>query len=181
MYVKNSAQDLATTKELFLMRHAETIAINSKFELDIDRRLTDFGRNQAFLARGFIDQYTIDKVLVSPAWRTMQTAEIIFSRTQNTPEIIDSLYNASLEDVLYLISSQPSHINSLMILGHNPTIFLLALALLSEEDQELDNEYHSIKSHIFPPASCVHISFSGLKSWQDLSKNSGILKNLQNF
>ena len=61
--------------KLFLMRHAE--AKEARQMDDIFRELTNKGIQEAEEAAQFLENHKIDKILVSSAKRTMQTAEII--------------------------------------------------------------------------------------------------------
>ena len=91
--------------KLFLMRHAE--AQETRQIDDIFRELTNKGIKEAKEATKFLQNYQIDKILVSSAKRTMQTAEIIQKKlTYPNFEVLSELYASSASEIIKIISNQ---------------------------------------------------------------------------
>jgi phosphohistidine phosphatase len=62
-------------------------------------------------------------IVSSPATRAWTTARIIAAEIGYPPEFLqreDSLYLASVDEILDVIASQDDGFNSLMVVGHNP-------------------------------------------------------------
>jgi phosphohistidine phosphatase len=118
-------------KKLLLLRHAEALGYADSLK-DIDRELSHHGHQQAATIATYLDDNyaVIDKALVSLATRTQQTSTYIknISEIENT----QSLYEASLSDILKIICNQSSNTMSVLIIGHNPTLSFLASSLSQE-------------------------------------------------
>ncbi|MCE2993428.1 MAG: SixA phosphatase family protein [Alphaproteobacteria bacterium] len=112
------------SKHVFLQRHTEATDANGI--KDFDRPLSTFGKKQAQHIASLLNHNSIktQKILCSPSIRTKQTLEIISTALNCTVDIEfkDSLYSASTEDLNNIIKAQDDFINSMMIIGHNPTI-----------------------------------------------------------
>lgn len=152
--------------KLFLMRHAS--AEDKVNEEDISRSLTQQGIKEASAAAEFLQNYKIDKMLVSPAKRTKQTAEIIQNRVSCTNcEIVPELYASSVEKLIEIISYQEDKDKTILVIAHNPGIFKTSLSLLN-----LDSlEYEELIEKGMPPANIVSLDFADLQSWEDIYKN----------
>jgi phosphohistidine phosphatase len=77
-----------------------------------------------------------DRVVVSPARRALQTWELAAAElgpsrpsTQDEPEIDDRVYRNTVDDLLSVIRETPDAVSTLAIVGHNPAIQELAIAL----------------------------------------------------
>ncbi len=118
-------------KKLILMRHAKSSWADSDVT-DIDRDLGERGRKAADdLGKWFeADAITPDQVILSSAKRCQETWELIAKSLTKSPKITTDakLYMTTVEDTLDIIKAQASG-DSVMILGHQPTIGLLARAL----------------------------------------------------
>lgn len=153
-------------KKIFLIRHAKTEK-TSESGKDFDRALKTKGIAQSHWLRGyFSNQYfTIKKVYASPAKRTTQTAEIIFSNKFIDIEFFDDLYNGSTSDYKKLIETVPEEIDHIVIVGHNPGISDFAYYLTGEPEN-------------LSTSQCLIIDFTA-ESWKTIGPNSGIIE--QNF
>jgi phosphohistidine phosphatase len=123
-----------TTRRLVLVRHAKA----SQDGDDRDRALARRGTNEApAIGRWLAERQILpDRVVVSPARRARQTwelaaAELRPSRpsTQDEPEIDDRVYGNTVDDLLSVIRETPDAVSTLAIVGHNPAIQELAIAL----------------------------------------------------
>ena len=150
------------------MRHANTE--NSPTKQDFDRMLTERGKLEAAEAATFLHAYQIDKMIVSYAKRTVQTSNII--REEITPreiEIVTGLYQGSEESILELISTQKDHNKCVLIVGHNPIIYNIVLAL-SETNSP---KYDSLIMTSMSTAQIVMIDFPSINSWKEIQRSKG--------
>ena len=128
-------------RRLMLLRHAktETDAPSGK---DQDRRLDDRGRNDAAEIGGWMTRHPPfpDSVLVSPAVRAHQTWEIAWqAMKKRVPEpeveLVPDLYGADPAQLLLTIrEASTADPKTLMLVGHNPGMHELALALAGSGD-----------------------------------------------
>jgi phosphohistidine phosphatase len=111
-------------KILQIARHAKS---NWDYEqiADIDRPLKEKGIERAYQVSHKIKQENLipDLIITSPANRAMHTA-VIFARVLGVPltrlSINQLLYDASMGQIMELISHTSNDVDTLMILGHNP-------------------------------------------------------------
>lgn len=123
------------THKLLLLRHAESAwdkAVN-----DFDRGLTVRGKNDIKAVAQWMDQQaqTVDRVVCSPAVRTRLTATCLFEQLQSLVEQQQlhyeaAIYNASVDDLIDVLSRQADTVHTLMLVGHNPGLERL-LSLLT--------------------------------------------------
>ena len=124
------------TKSLFLLRHAKASA-GGILIADEDRPLADRGiRDAKKLGSKLLKKsYDFDLILTSPAIRTITTAQLVANRLGYKQKLIlvdKHLYAANVEDLLKAIAKIPKKIDSLMLVGHNPSISNLACHLAGE-------------------------------------------------
>ena len=115
--------------ELVIVRHgkAERDSFSGR---DEDRELTGRGRNQAsWLGTSLSDAgFGGSLVLSSRAARAIQTASLLAEGLGSSVEEVDALMlGGQLSDVLPLVESHDS--GSLVLVGHNPMVSLLASLL----------------------------------------------------
>jgi phosphohistidine phosphatase len=123
-------------RRLLLLRHAKT-ETDAPSGHDQDRRLDDRGRRDAAEIGGWIGRHppAPDSVLVSTAIRTRQTWEIAWEAMKHLVappqvEILPELYGADLSQLLQVIhAASATDPRRLMVVGHNPGMHELALAL----------------------------------------------------
>ncbi|MGE5320265.1 MAG: SixA phosphatase family protein [Hyphomicrobiaceae bacterium] len=124
--------------ELILWRHAEA----EDGIPDLDRQLTDKGRRQAArMADWLTPRLPQDtRVLVSPARRTLQTAQALGRGYKQVPALAPG---ASAEDVL-AAAGWPEAAYPVLIVGHQPTLGQAAMQLLSGQPGDLAMKKASI-------------------------------------
>ena len=122
-------------RRLMLLRHAKT-EHDAPSGRDRDRRLDERGRTDATAIGGWISRHPPfpDVVLVSPAIRARQTWEIAWEAMkklspQPQVELLPELYGAGLSQLLQTVHAASSDPKILMLVGHNPGMHELALAL----------------------------------------------------
>jgi phosphohistidine phosphatase len=128
-------------RRLMLLRHAKT-EIDAPSGRDRDRRLDDRGRKDAAEIGGWIGRHPPfpDAVLVSPAARTKQTWEIAWEAMKDQApapqlEFPAELYGADPTLLLQIIRlASATEAKRLMLVGHNPGMHELALALTGSGD-----------------------------------------------
>lgn len=127
------------SKHVFLQRHTE--AQNLTGIKDFSRNLTTHGIKQAIEIAEFLNTLSVkpEKIICSPANRTKQTLDQIKQNVKFSfyVEFIESIYNASIEDLYQLISSQNDSINSIMIIGHNPNITAINMEFYLDKSSKL--------------------------------------------
>jgi phosphohistidine phosphatase len=128
-------------RRLLLLRHAKT-ENDAPSGRDQDRRLDDRGRTDAAEIGGWIARHPPfpASVLVSPATRAHQTWEIAWAAMKGLVpqpqfELLPELYGADPTQLLQTIrTASATDPKLLMVIGHNPGMHELALALAGSGD-----------------------------------------------
>lgn len=118
---------------------------------------------------------TPDVVLVSSARRTLQTLELV--RPAFEPgtliEPMDAIYLAPWQSLLALLREAPETARSVMIIGHNPGLHDLALALLGSAGHgAVRGDAHRLTEG-YPTAALAEFSIPG--AWRMLEAGGGRL------
>lgn len=113
-------------KTLYLMRHAKS---SWSFDdlTDKERPLNDRGRDDApamgqALAKRDIQ---LNLLVASPAVRALSTAALVaheLAYPADKIEVVESIYEASVPDLLAVVRQLPDAADSVLLVGHNPTI-----------------------------------------------------------
>ncbi len=117
-------------KRLYLVRHAKS-SWEEPGGSDIERPLLDKGikRTQKVIRSLKDHSVKIDLMITSPAERAFQTA-LLVARGIGYPEdkiqVERKIYDGYYDRILDLIYATSNEIDSLMIIGHNPSITNLA-------------------------------------------------------
>ena len=166
-------------RTLWLLRHAKTVTDPPPGGSDFDRVLAPRGRRDAtalgrlFAGHGEGLGPALDGVprpqvaLVSPAARTVATAELVLADVAEPPRrrFDEALYGADPEEVLDFVRSLPDEVNAAMVVGHNPTAHSLSQGLLSARDKK---GIASVVRHGFPTCALGVYSFD-LDHWADVA------------
>jgi phosphohistidine phosphatase len=128
-------------RRLMLLRHAKT-ENDAPSGKDEDRRLDNRGRSDAAEIGGWIGRHPPfpDSVLVSPAIRAHQTWEIAWQAMKKLVpephvEPVPELYGADPAQLLQTIrEATAADPHTLLLVGHNPGMHELALALAGSGD-----------------------------------------------
>lgn len=140
----------ARTRVVWLLRHAKTVTEPPPGGSDFDRVLAPRGRRDAkalgtlFAGRGdglgpgLQDVPRPAVALVSPAARTVATADLTLAKMDDPPEfrLEKELYGADPEEVVTRLRALPPTVVSAMVVGHNPTAYALSRSLLAPGDEE---------------------------------------------
>ena len=155
-------------RSLTLVRHAKSSwndANLSDFERPLNKRglenAPDMGR------RLHAANYSVDRIISSPATRAITTAEFIASEIEfnfQKIERIENIYEASLSALVDLVASLNDNLQSVMLVGHNPGLTALCNFL---SNAVLDN---------MPTCAVAQIHFD-IDRWNSITKHSGKLVN----
>lgn len=117
---------------LILWRHAEAEILRPGQD-DLERELTSKGRRQAERMAQWLDQRLPDsaRVLVSPAARTQQTVAPLGRRFKTVPALAPE---RSVDDLL-AAAGWPAADETVLVVGHQPTLGMVAARLLCGADQ----------------------------------------------
>ena len=155
-------------KELLIIRHGKA-SVDYNNISDIDRPLKERGIIDVYnMANRIKDKNIIpNKIITSSANRALHTATI-FARVLNISTLdidnIEELYLAEPETIFNIINQLDDNIESLMIVGHNPTFTDLANYFT---ENYIDN---------LPPSGIVGLKFE-TQSWSKIKQ----LKPLESF
>lgn len=126
---------MATMPMLVILRHAK--AESADGVEDADRPLNPRGRRDAREAGGWVDQAVGRPGLVvsSPARRTVETVEqVVASWGGESPAIVyeESLYEASLGDLLHVVRGLDDDEPTVLLVGHDPSVSQLVTELTGQ-------------------------------------------------
>ncbi len=164
-------------RRLLLLRHAKT-ENESASGRDRDRQLDERGRGDAAEVGRFIGRHRPlpEAVLVSPATRTHQTWDIVrASLAEQGPapeaELRPELYGADVLQLLFAIRGAAlTDPTGLMIVGHNPGLHELALALCGGGD---DAARQALGENL--PTSGLAVFEFDSDDWEDVAFRRGRL------
>jgi phosphohistidine phosphatase len=160
-------------KTLCLLRHAKAGRIGPG--ADIDRPLTARGRAACatMAAHLLAGDLAPDLVLCSPAARTRETLHHILDETGWAPpvEYPAALYPGAAERVLEQIGMADDAVARLLVVGHNPGIQLLALALTGPDGGDAARHI----ADKYPTAGLAVLDFDG-PDWSAIAPRRGRLR-----
>ena len=120
---------------LYLLRHAKSSWKDDSLA-DFDRPLKKRGRDAAErMGKRLASEKLEDAVLIcSPAARTRETAQLVLkhSRLRMDQRFDERIYEASLRDLLQVVSEIPDEKQTVMLIGHNPGFEELVAFLTGE-------------------------------------------------
>jgi phosphohistidine phosphatase len=118
--------------DLILWRHAEAFELPEGQD-DMDRALTAKGERQAHRMAQWLNQRLAQstRILVSPARRAQQTAQALDRRFKT----LDALGPGGSVDALLQAARWPDGPEPALVIGHQPTLGLVAAHLLAEMAQ----------------------------------------------
>jgi phosphohistidine phosphatase len=161
-------------RRLYLLRHAKTEQ-GEPGKPDRGRALVERGREDASLIGAYLETHALmpQRVLLSPALRTQETWKYMTEAMRQAPAaaIVDGIYEAGAQDIYDAILTTPDKAQSLMIVGHNPTLHEVALMLVAAGD--IDTRERLREG--LPTMGLVVIDFA-FDEWQKLHPQSGRLE-----
>ena len=151
-------------KKLYIVRHAQKEDEQIERD-DYNRVLSPEGINDAKnMAQQFASKnLPVDLIVSSPALRTKKTAEI-FAEALNYKKTImlnEVLYMAFVNELLETISYTFDTVDSMLLVGHNPSLTALAITLVGFKEK-------------FQMGAVMEIDFD-CDSWIDICKENAKL------
>ena len=150
-------------KKLYIVRHTQKEEEFTKD--DYDRDLSTEGLEKAkVIAENFAKKnLLIDLIVASPAIRTKKTAEIFAQALDYKKSIMynEVLYMAFVNELFETISYTFDTIDSMLLVGHNPSLTALAITLVGFKEK-------------FEQGAIMEINFD-CDSWIDISKENAKL------
>jgi phosphohistidine phosphatase len=173
------------TRTVWLLRHAKTVTDPPPGGSDFDRVLAPRGRRDAIaLGRLFGGQgeglgpalKRVPRpriVLISPAARTVATADLVLAEVADPPErrLEEGLYGASPDEVFGYLRQLPDDARAVMVVGHNPTAQSLSQGMLSPSDKK--GLSAAVRTG-FPTCALGVYSFKA-EGWADVTAHSAKL------
>ncbi|MBL4804882.1 MAG: histidine phosphatase family protein [Alphaproteobacteria bacterium] len=154
-------------KTLLLLRHAQALPSSATVG-DFERSLSPKGIEDARKLGEVLkaQDLSIDLIKCSSANRTQQTtAEVCAGLEQNIhTENSKSIYNASAGDLFKMIQDTDDKVDTLMIVGHNPTVYELVSKLAATGS----NAVFDSLAHGYSPATLTIIE-TGIESWAEIN------------
>lgn len=161
-------------RRLYLLRHAKTEP-GEPARPDRKRALLERGRKDAALIGVYLERHKLvpERVLLSPALRTQETWKTMAKAMQKPPgaETEEGLYDAGAAEMMAVIGETADNVQSLMIVGHNPTLHEVALTLVASGD--IDTRERLREG--LPTMGLVVIDFA-FDQWSKLHRQSGRLE-----
>lgn len=156
-------------KTLILQRHAKSDWSNAGLE-DHDRPLNERGKKDAPLMAKFLAKQDIkpQQVLSSTAVRAVETARAHLKSgliTKNELEFAKELYQFDGSTYPELIKKLPNHLDTVMLIGHNPSLEILAGLIVG--------------TYAFPiriTTSSLHVFELTIDDWTDFKSGCGQLQ-----
>jgi phosphohistidine phosphatase len=189
-----SGRAKARGKHLWILRHGKAASDAPWGGGDRERPLTARGRRDATalgkaLATGegpFGTEGTTppDLVVCSAAVRTRQTADLLIEAS-GSPLPLErrrSLYDADVDSALRIVHRIDDEAGSALLVGHNPTMYRLALDLLSEAHDAANapaarRGREALASRDFPTCALAAI-YLPLDRWSEVHTGIGELRGL---
>lgn len=162
-------------RQLLLLRHAKS-SWDDPLLPDHARPLNARGRRAASAMSEAMRELglTPDIVLVSSARRTLQTLEAI-SPLEGSPliEPMDDLYLAPWIRLLDILRGLPETARSVMLIGHNPGLHELAMALVGAEGMAQGGRGALRLAENFPTATLAEFTIAA--PWRAIGEGTGRL------
>ncbi len=119
---------------LIILRHAKSSWDTG--EPDIRRPLAERGMRDGVAAGEVLADYDLDVVLCSEATRARQTWEraVLGGAACDDVRFTDALYGAWPSDVVDLLRELPGEVDTVLVIGHEPTLSELVLELAERSD-----------------------------------------------
>lgn len=154
-------------KQLFLQRHAKANKTNPALA-DFDRPLHPQGLDEIKLMSTVLLNHHVkpDQIIASQAKRAIETARTLAAYLEYPLSHIsenEELYSADFMTLINIVKALDDHYQSVMIVGHNPYLSLVAGFLCKEAKYEL------------PPCGIYCLQFR-CQQWKEIAQHSGQLQ-----
>jgi phosphohistidine phosphatase len=159
-------------KRLFLLRHAKSSWDDPGLD-DHERPLAPRGRRAVNVLGEHLREHDIHpvQVLCSTSRRTRETLEGVQPGGETLIEA--ELYHADPAQLLERLRRVSDDVESVMVIGHNPTLQITALRLSDAGSANGDGSHRAQISQKFPTGALATLSFDG--PWSELGPGSARL------
>ncbi|MBC7103108.1 MAG: histidine phosphatase family protein [Parvibaculum sp.] len=157
-------------KRLCLLRHAKS-DWGDPAKDDFERPLNARGVKAAGFMASYIaaSPYRPDAVLCSTAARAAETCAPLCAKLKNVPVTYrDELYHAMPDVMLAEIRAVSDEVGTLLVVGHNPGLVLLAMALAEDPDDETALRV----AHGVPTGGFIVLEFDTGR-WSEIAEGEG--------
>lgn len=160
-------------KKLYLLRHAQAQA--SSTGGDLHRHLTEKGISDAKALGAFMKKQGLrpEKILCSPATRTKETMECLGLEDSHI-EFIKDIYESHGESILSHLQNTDHFYKSVIVIGHNPTLYEMVLRLSHDESSK--NFLNQIQMGYHP--ATLSVLECPVENWSELSFGDNALVNI---
>jgi phosphohistidine phosphatase len=156
-----------------LLRHAKSSRDDPRLA-DINRPLAERGHNDAPRMGGWMTDNAVrpDLVLCSTSVRTRQTLDHIVRALPAgvTTRFSAALYHAEAPSLLRLLQDLSIDVRHVLVVGHNPGFYDLALRLVGKGDADIRTSL----VEKFPTCGCAVITCD-VDTWAEVVPESGTL------
>jgi phosphohistidine phosphatase len=163
-------------RRLMLLRHAKSDRSDPGAR-DFDRILNTRGREAAPRVGAYMASHGLipDLAIVSPAARTRETWELVAAALSTQPQVLydERIYHNIPDVVLNLVSRTKPTVQVLLVVGHNPSLGILAEMLTASGHGDARQRLREK----FPTAALAVIDFP-IDAWSRVHPNSGRLDRL---
>jgi len=178
-------EQASDVRHLWILRHAKAAPEAAWDGTDRDRPLTGRGRRDATaLGRcladeqpplGLVGLVAPELALCSSAIRTVETADLVLGASEERIplDVYSTLYQSTPETVLTYLREVDEHARSVLVVGHNPTMYLLAWELLAEGSADRD----TLELGGFPTCGLAVLELQA-GGWEDVAPGSATLRGL---
>lgn len=161
---------------LTILRHAKSSWDEHGLD-DFDRPLNDRGHKAARRMGRELKRRKIrfDHVIASPAVRVRETVDELVKGYGKLPSVrFDSqIYGASAEALLHVVRHIPDTVHAPLLVGHNPGLQQLVLALAREDGNGLRGSV----AEKYPTAALAMLELSATR-WDEVETQSGNIAEL---
>lgn len=150
-------------RQLYLLRHAKSSWDDPTLQ-DRERPLSKRGRKAAAAMAKWMRSREIvpDLVLVSSARRTMETLEALEPwNPAPTVKVKDSLYHATAPEMLDMLRAVEKSTRTVLLVGHNPGLHDLAVALAGGEGQAEIDDLTRRMANAYPTGALARFAVDG--------------------
>jgi phosphohistidine phosphatase len=153
---------MAQVKRLFILRHAKSSWDDPGLD-DHERPLAPRGQRACKVMAEHLRTNSIEPelVLCSSARRTRETLEGVAPAGEHVIE--SELYSASTGDLVERLRRVPADVGSVMLIGHNPSVQMLALRLAQRDGATAERTALERK---FPTGALATLAFEC--GWSEL-------------
>jgi phosphohistidine phosphatase len=174
----------ASTRTLWLLRHAKTLTNPPPGGSDFDRVLAPRGRRDATALGGLFTGKAAALelprsvplpalALVSPAARTAATADLVLAKLAHPPEcrLEKWLYQADPDEVIDHLRDLEDDAPAAMVVGHNPTAHALSEELIADGDKK----GQALSARRGFPTCALGIYRFGVARWREIAPHEAKL------